>query len=416
MPNPGEMIYWWSTTALDNGTVDPGIDWAEGMPRAQVNNSARSTMAALAHARDWSNGSITTTGTPAAQAFASGYGSAFTTVPPGFVVRLKIGAGLTSTGAMTLNMDGIGAASVRDNRSREIGAGSIAAGSYYEFLFDGTYWRLLATEGGIAAPQCGRLTCVSATQLRFAPMNGDRLKVNGTIYLLPSAGIAGLANTGVHVNNLPGNNLTPATTYLVFAKDDGAGGLVANFHDASAVSHLTSSTIGNVGVEVMGSPGATDAFTLLGMIRTNASAQFSDTASQRYVRSWLNEPAVSIRGPSLAGAAITHTAGFALVGGTVEFLAWEDESLSVFFNGFADNDTVGAAIYSTILFDAAAPVPATDGGGYATGVGTSLWQALAAARFDSFIPEGRHTVAIGGFVTAGTAHYYGAPQGTLSGP
>ena len=70
------------------------------MPRAQVNNSARSQMAALAKFRDLLNGSIVTGGTVNAQTFTSGVG--YTVVPTGMRVMLKIGPLLTNTGATTL--------------------------------------------------------------------------------------------------------------------------------------------------------------------------------------------------------------------------------------------------------------------------------------------------------------------------
>src|SRR2546421_2121147 len=45
---------------------------------------------------------------------------------------------------------------------------------------------------------CGRLSYVSATALKFVPYNGDLIKINGGIYRIPPAGIAGLANTSVY--------------------------------------------------------------------------------------------------------------------------------------------------------------------------------------------------------------------------
>ena len=213
MTIPGESIWNWSTTANLNGAADPGIAWPEGMPRDSVNNSARSTLAAVAYHRNQRSGAIVTTGTPAAQAFASGHPVPFTApIPTGFNVRLKIGAGLTSTGAMTLSMDGIGAAIVRDNRGFPVGAGAVVAGGYYDFLFDGTYWRLLAADIGFAPPQCGRLVQASAIALTFGPFKGDTIKIGGVIYAIPPAGLAGLTNTGVYVNNIAGQNLLPTTT------------------------------------------------------------------------------------------------------------------------------------------------------------------------------------------------------------
>ena len=41
-----EDITQWSITALNNGSSDSAINWVEHQPRASVNDSARSVMAA----------------------------------------------------------------------------------------------------------------------------------------------------------------------------------------------------------------------------------------------------------------------------------------------------------------------------------------------------------------------------------
>src|SRR6187401_2740551 len=147
MPSPGEDVQAWSKTAATNATSDPLINWAEGQPRASVNNSARSMLAAHAKDRDLKNGSITTGGTANAQTFTSGV--AYTTVPTGLTVRLKVG--VTNTGATTLNMDGIGAVAIKDQAGLDIGANALLLGRYVDLLYNGTNWILLAA-GAAAAP------------------------------------------------------------------------------------------------------------------------------------------------------------------------------------------------------------------------------------------------------------------------
>src|SRR5262245_29547669 len=110
---PGENITDWSVTAANNGSADSLINWREGQTRASVNNSARGMMAALAKDRNLKNGSITTAGTANAQTFISGVGYTGT-VPTGLRVLLKIGPGLTNDDVVTINMDGIGAKSVKN--------------------------------------------------------------------------------------------------------------------------------------------------------------------------------------------------------------------------------------------------------------------------------------------------------------
>src|SRR5262245_29771925 len=138
---PGENIQDWSVTALTNGNADSAINWLEGMPRADVNNSARSMMAAHAKQRNLLNGSIVTAGTANAQTFLSGI--TYTAVPTNLRVTLKIGPGLTNTGAATLNMDGIGAVTVKKLSGADLIASELVAGRYADLLYNGTNWIML---------------------------------------------------------------------------------------------------------------------------------------------------------------------------------------------------------------------------------------------------------------------------------
>src|SRR5262245_52208629 len=135
---PGEDIYSWSVTAADNGTADSAINWQEFQTRASVNNSSRSELAAHAKHRNQLNGSIVTTGSANAQAFLSG--NTYTTVPTGMVVRLKVGSGLTNTGQMTLNMDGIGAVAVKTADGVDCLGGEFVQNGYVDLLYNGTNW------------------------------------------------------------------------------------------------------------------------------------------------------------------------------------------------------------------------------------------------------------------------------------
>ena len=142
---PGEDYQSWSTTAADNASADSAINWAEGQARASVNNSSRSLMAAHAKNRNLLNGSIITGGTASAQTFTSGVG--YTTIPTGLQVLVKIGPTLTSVVGTptTLNMDGIGAVNIKNQRDENVEKG-LVAGTYAHFLYNGTNWIWLEAE------------------------------------------------------------------------------------------------------------------------------------------------------------------------------------------------------------------------------------------------------------------------------
>src|SRR5262245_42814970 len=135
---PGEDYQSWSPTAASNGNIDALINWQEGQTRASVNNSSRSELAAHAKNRNLLNGSIVTTGTVNAQAFLSGV--TYTTVPTGLIVKLRVGSGLTNTGSMTLNMDGIGAVLVKLSNGVNLMGGEVPANCYVDLLYNGTNW------------------------------------------------------------------------------------------------------------------------------------------------------------------------------------------------------------------------------------------------------------------------------------
>src|SRR5262245_50177769 len=144
MPSPGEDIQSWSTTAANNGNADPLIVWSEGQTRASVNNSSRSEMAAIAKHRNLNNGSIVTTGTANAQAFLSGL--TYTSIPTGLRATLKVGSGLTNDATMTLNMDGIGAVTVKTANGDNLGGGEFVANTYVDLLYNGTNWIFLYSQ------------------------------------------------------------------------------------------------------------------------------------------------------------------------------------------------------------------------------------------------------------------------------
>jgi hypothetical protein len=183
--------------------------------------------------------------------------------------------------------------------------------------------------GNIASPAqlSGRLTHVSATQIRFAPFNGNLLKINGATFAIPSAGIAGCASTGVYVNGTAAQNLGASTLYYVYAFSN-AGTVTCDF---STTGHATSSTAGNVGVEIKSGD---DTRSLIGMIRTSASSQFADGATQIFVRSWFNRPAKAGKNTFTANRSTTSSSFVELnTEIRIEFLCWNDENIQVGING-----------------------------------------------------------------------------------
>lgn len=102
-------IWDWSTTAASNSNADSGINWAEGQAPSSVNNSARQVMARIAELLVDLGGATAAGGTGNAITLATT--AAFTALADGRIVAFEATA--DNTGATTLNVNSVGAKSVR---------------------------------------------------------------------------------------------------------------------------------------------------------------------------------------------------------------------------------------------------------------------------------------------------------------
>lgn len=251
----------------------------------------------------------------------------------------------------------------------------------------------------------GRLTYSSATALQFKPFNGNKIKINGTIYAIPNAGIAGLANTSIYLDGTPGSNLAASTTYFVFAFSN-SGVVTADFR-SSGWTHAASATSGNEGVEVLSLSGTNyDIETLIGMCRTNASSQFVDTTAVRGVLSWFNRRPRIAQGKFTADRTTTSTTAVQINSEIdIGFLTWADASVLLGVAGAAFNSTVGncstqVAVDGTALDGGVTATSAA--ANYLSGIGMSIAYGGLTA-----VSEGYHTATLYGSVNTGTGTWSG---------
>jgi hypothetical protein len=192
----------------------------------------------------------------------------------------------------------------------------------------------------------GLLTWVNNTTLAFKPYGGDGLKINGLWYSIPSAGIAGLASTGVFVNGVAGQNLVAGTNYYIYAFMNGAT-LTADY---STTGHSTSTTAGNAGVEIKTGD---DTRSLIGRVRCSSPA-FYNTPQYRWVRSWFNRQA------ERTDFANHFTAQRSVQSSTpaeinneirCNFFAWPGEKVTAHFIGFMQCDTAATFGYLALGVD-----------------------------------------------------------------
>lgn len=141
----------WSTTAADNDDADTanGIIFTEGQAPSTVNNSMRALMAEIKKDYDRSAGwtyaagtvggtadAITLTHSPAPAAYAAGQ-------------RFAFKATATNTGAVTVNVDTLGAKAVQ-YRGAALAAGDITNGNVVVIVYDGTQFQMVSPKADAA--------------------------------------------------------------------------------------------------------------------------------------------------------------------------------------------------------------------------------------------------------------------------
>jgi microcystin-dependent protein len=130
--------YNWSRTAGSNSTADSTINWAEGQAPSTVNDSARAMMARTAEYRDDVAGAITTGGSATAYTVTSYQVFSSLALLSGQMIAFVPHA--TNTNAVgvdvTLNVDGLGAKSIRMQPSVALPGGTLVLGTPYVVVYN----------------------------------------------------------------------------------------------------------------------------------------------------------------------------------------------------------------------------------------------------------------------------------------
>lgn len=133
-------IYGFDPVAANNDDAPPN-GFPENMAYGEVNDAARELMASIARWRSTAFATtLTTAGTQPAYTLTTPH--AFTGFTGGEMVSLTAHA--TSTGAITLAVDGQPAGAVVDHTGTQIGAGGFQANGRYVLIRRGTGWQLIS--------------------------------------------------------------------------------------------------------------------------------------------------------------------------------------------------------------------------------------------------------------------------------
>ena len=224
---------------------------------------------------------------------------------------------------------------------------------------------------------------VSSTSVALKPFNGSDIRINGTVQQIPSSGVTA-TNAG----------LVASTLYYVYAFMN-AGVMTLEF---STTTHATDTTAGNVGVEIKSGDSTR---TLVGMMFTNASSQFDDSAQKRNVRSWFNRKSAAINLVLGINTSITGTFSEVTAFRT-EFVAWAGETV-IPVPGFSYfNNTSGTVI--SVQFSANGVVFGQES--QVNGDGTGGVRAFPGPAANAALAEGHTVMSVFASNSAGTASFY----------
>jgi hypothetical protein len=151
---PGYSAVWqWSHTASTNATIDPTINWAEGMSPSSVNDSARAMMARTADYRDDISGSVVSAGSGTAYTLSTNQlaGGNGIPSPPSDGQMLAFRAHATNGTSPTMTVDGGTTYPMQVTAGTAVPAGTLVVGTPYRMSFNlsALAWVL---EGGYGNP------------------------------------------------------------------------------------------------------------------------------------------------------------------------------------------------------------------------------------------------------------------------
>lgn len=321
------------------------------------------------------------------------------TVAPGsytdyLLVTVRVAAANTSS--VSLDVNGLGVVPVIGLGHQPLQGGELFAGGFATFAYSTNYSEAILLEctgaalqiapatqsehavqlGQIGHGQC-RLSVTNTTTLTLNPFNGNNIIIGGIPRQIPNGGVT-VSNAGTN----------PNTLYYVYASWGGGGNIVLSL---SATGHSTSSS----GVETM--TGNT-AYTLVGAVYMNGTAQFVDAATTRTCLNWFNRRNLNVSFISLSSYNFTSTSFVEVTSALrLGLLTWADECVAGGIDGEMSNNTASQSVivYSTM-----------DGSQFGPACGVFESSANGGQAYSSnsaqFLSEGYHASSIFGEVTGGT--------------
>jgi uncharacterized cupin superfamily protein len=196
---------------LDNATISANCTLADGVVATTQTANDNSTKVATtayadAQASSASQNSNYILETGAADAYVAVLSPAWTAYTTGDGLTIKVGAGNTSTGASTLNVNSLGVKDIKKRNDQDIEAGDLEAGGIYSFRYDGTNFQLQTPSSSVSET----VETVTTTNVITADENGK------TFILSLAGGFESTLPTpaaGLHFKFIVG--VAPTTAYTI---------------------------------------------------------------------------------------------------------------------------------------------------------------------------------------------------------
>ncbi len=189
-------VFSYDVAAANNNSAPP--DGApENMNYSAVNDTLRELMAAVKRFQADTGGSLTTGGTANAITVSPNvtYGSYFAGM------RVSFTAGLSNTGATTIDIGSIGAAELRNYADAALTGGEIVAGRIYDVVYNGSRFNLVEPENLIETGDDVSFGAVTATEIQITASDPKITLTDsdtGVDHLI--SGNSGVGNLDIHVD------------------------------------------------------------------------------------------------------------------------------------------------------------------------------------------------------------------------
>jgi hypothetical protein len=307
---------------------------------------------------------ITATASPAPTAYVSG----------ALVVLIPAN---NNTGAVTLNLNSLGAQAVEKGSGTALAANDLVSGYTYLLRYNGTKFIVLnPTQSTLEVSTAGRLQYTNATTLTFVPFNGNQLYINGVNYTIPAAGIT--VTTG---------STALSTLYYVYAYMSGST-MTLEASTTAPTSVDTTTGIRNKSADTTR--------TLVGIFRTNASNQFTANTT----RSWFNRDPIRVSGAFSTNRTTTSTSMTEVNTETrADIVCWDDDLITSTIRGLSQNSASAFSVAS-VYADGSTEI-SSRGIGFGTGGASST----ASGAYKGLSTGYHYLTLMGAVSSASTATY-----------